>query len=168
VSSVTKHLPGLARRKVLPSIPGTGAVDLAPIAQPLPVLEPKAILTGKEPYAAIAVKDRLESRAYRVQQPMVNQAKHILGEIAKERRMRVKNDLGEAVRVSLSGLEFEVDPGITEQPRSVALAFEERKNALLRHKQILGLGVEGGRRGRPEVEALAATLEYTANQDISI
>lgn len=168
MSRISQHLPGLARKRNLPHLPGTNAVDLAPLVAALPVLSTVNITTGKESYAAQGVRERLESRAHRVQQPLIQHANAVVKQIANEKRQRVRNDLGEDVEVSVGGLKWMVDAGISEQPHSVAVAFEERKNALLRHRQIVDFGKEGQRGGKPEVERMRDDLEYLANQDISI
>lgn len=169
---VKTHLPGLARRVTtnstrLPSVPGTKVADLAPLVKETPVLHAPNINTGKQSYASLAVAERLESRAARVQRPLVEQHNAVIRDIMNERKYRVNNDLGRVIRVTCGAMFFDIDPGVTIQPRAVAIAFEERKNAILRDQLIRRAGLDGVVK-RPEVEAMQADLQYQASQDIGV
>lgn len=167
MSRVDSHLPGLKRRH-LPRIAGTGAVDLAPLAQERPILTKANINTGKDSYRTQAVAERLESRAAQVQQPIIKHTNAVVRNVANERRQWVDNKLNRSVDVSVGGVFWTVDAGRTQQPRSVALAFEQHVNDLHKHQMILREGVDGQRKGRPDVEDMRETLQYYADMDNSI
>lgn len=174
--NVDQNLPYRQKHKQLPRIAGTQAVDLAPLAPASPLLSAAPlrfapnINTGRQSFASQSVAERLESRAAKIQKPMVARHQTVIETVMKERKERVHNDMGKAVEVNLNGTRFSIDPGNTEQPHSVAVAFQERRNALLRHAQIMNVSnYERMRDSRdiPDTEDMRDEIEYRAMQDIT-
>jgi hypothetical protein len=175
----SEHLGYL--RKRLPRIAGTNAVDLRPLAPARPVLDRRVVQQRSpivkpekregEKYEALAVRERLESRAHTVQRPIIERNNMVLAAVMKERKMWVNNDTGKSVEVSLNGTRFIVDQGRNEYPRSVAIAFEERKNEILKAKMIAREGQAWRYKTAddlPEPREIQDELRYVAHQDSSI
>jgi hypothetical protein len=139
-------------------------------AQPRsPIVKPEK--REGETYEALAVRERLESRAFNVQRPMKERHNNVMQMVMKERKQWVTNDTGKNVEVSLNGTRFLVQQGRNEYPHSVAIAFEERKNAILQGRMIEREGQAWRYKTAddiPEPVDIQETLRYVAHQDISI
>jgi hypothetical protein len=106
-----------------------------------------------------------------VQRPIIERNNMVLAAVMKERKMWVNNDTGKSVEVSLNGTRFIVDQGRNEYPRSVAIAFEERKNEILKAKMIAREGQAWRYKTAddlPEPREIQDELRYVAHQDSSI